>query len=186
MVEQKGVDLMLSALEEMLAANLQFIQLGSGDATFERAYQELARRFPHRMAVRIGFNEELSHRVEAGCDFFVMPSRFEPCGLNQMYSLHYGTVPIVRATGGLDDTVIDIRQDTELANGIKFDQYSSQALAKAFRKGLALYQEPELFHQFRMNGMAVDFSWIKTAEAFTSVYKTAVGTAESGAGAGRF
>jgi len=176
LVEQKGVDIMLGALEEMLTANIQFVQLGNGHASFERAYQELAKRFPSRMAVRIGFDESLSHRVEAGCDFFVMPSRFEPCGLNQMYSLHYGTIPIVRATGGLDDTVLDVRQEVEHANGIKFDQYSSQALAKAFRKALALYQEPELFHRFRMNGMAVDFSWSKTAQEFTSVYKTALGS----------
>jgi starch synthase len=175
LVEQKGVDIMLGALEEALTHNLQFVQLGSGHNSFEKAYQELARRFPSRMAVRIGFDEKLSHRVEAGCDFFVMPSRFEPCGLNQMYSLHYGTIPIVRATGGLDDTVIDVRQDVEHANGIKFDQYSSQALIKAFQKALALHQEAELFHHFRMNGMLADFSWSKTAQEFTSVYRHALG-----------
>jgi starch synthase len=181
LVEQKGVEVMLGALEEMLTANIQFIQLGSGEAAFEKAYLELAKRFPSLMAVRIGFDEGLSHRVEAGCDFFVMPSRFEPCGLNQMYSLHYGTVPIVRATGGLDDTVIDIRENAGLADGIKFDSYSSQALAKAFRKALALYQEPELFQRFRINGMAKDFSWVRTAEKFGTVYRSAVGVSEGGA-----
>src|ERR1041384_8060068 len=97
LVEQKGVDIMLSAMEEMLHTNIQFIHLSSGAVVFQRAYLDLARRFPGRAAVRVGFDEGLSHRIEAGSDFFLMPSRFEPCGLNQMYSLHYGTVPIVRA-----------------------------------------------------------------------------------------
>jgi starch synthase len=174
LVEQKGVDIMLGALEEMLTTNIQFVQLGSGESGFERAYQELAKRHPERMAVRIGFEELLSHRVEAGCDFFVMPSRFEPCGLNQMYSLHYGTVPIVRAVGGLDDTVIDVRENVDAANGIKFDLYSSQALAKAFRKALALYQEPELLQRFRLNGMTANLSWERTAEGFKEVYARAL------------
>lgn len=173
LVEQKGVDIMLGALEEMLSANIQFVQLGTGAPAFQRAYEELARRFPDRVAVRIGFDEGLSHRIEAGCDFFVMPSRFEPCGLNQMYSLRYGTIPIVRATGGLDDTVIDIREDAQKADGIKFHEYSSQALAKGMRNALAVYENPELLHQFRMNAMAADFSWDRTAAEFASVYRRA-------------
>jgi len=104
LVDQKGMDILLGALEEMLSANLQFVLLGAGEPAFERAFEHLARRFPSRAAVRIGFDEGLSHRIEAGCDFLLMPSRFEPCGLNQMYSLRYGTVPVVRRTGGLDDT----------------------------------------------------------------------------------
>lgn len=171
LVEQKGVPILLGALEHLLATNIQFVQLGNGEPAYEKAYQDLARRFPSRIAVRIGFDEGLSHRVEAACDFFVMPSRFEPCGLNQMYSLRYGTVPIVRAIGGLDDTVIDVRENAELANGIKFKEYSSQALIKCFRKALALYREPELFNRFRLNGMAVDFSWDRTAEQFVQLYR---------------
>ena len=111
LAEQKGVEIMLGALEEMLSARLQFVAVGSGAPAFQRAYQDLARRYPSQVAVRIGFDEGLSHRIEAGCDFFLMPSRFEPCGLNQMYGLRYGTIPIVRTTGGLDDTVIDVRED---------------------------------------------------------------------------
>ena len=107
LVEQKGIDILLAAMAEMLAANLQFVLLGTGSPTFELACQALARRFPSRAAVRIGFDEALSHRIEAGCDFFLMPSCFEPCGLNQMYGLRYGAIPIVRAIGGLDDTVIE-------------------------------------------------------------------------------
>jgi starch synthase len=170
MVGQKGVDILLGALEEMLAGNIQFVQLGSGAPAFERAFLDLAKRYPDRASVRIGYDEGLSHRLEAGCDFFLMPSRFEPCGLNQMYSLRYGTVPIVRATGGLQDTVIDVREDPDKADGIKFEDYSTGALAKAIRKALALYQEPEWLHWFRLNGMAVDFSWDQTARKFLELY----------------
>jgi starch synthase len=100
-----------------------------------------------------------------------MPSRFEPCGLNQMYGLRYGTIPVVRATGGLDDTVIDVREDPGQANGIKFIEYSAAALAKAIRKALALYQEPALLKRFRTNAMAADFSWDRTVAQYLKVYE---------------
>ena len=119
LAEQKGVDIQLGALEEMLSADMQFVLLGSGSPAYERGYHELARRFPAKVAVRVGYDEGLAHRIEAGCDFYLMPSRFEPSGLNQMYSLRYGTIPIVRAAGGLDDSVIDFTQDAARANGIK-------------------------------------------------------------------
>jgi starch synthase len=173
LAEQKGVEIMLGALEEMLSTKLQFVAIGSGAPAFQRAYQELARRFPSQVAVRIGFDEGLSHRIEAGSDFFLMPSRFEPCGLNQMYGLRYGTIPIVRTTGGLDDTVVDIRDDDARANGIKFIEYSGPALAKGIRKALALYEEPELLHRFRLNAMAADFSWDRTVGEYLKVYEKA-------------
>jgi starch synthase len=170
MVEQKGVDIMLGALEQMLSSNIQFVQIGSGAAQYQRAFQDLARSFPDRAAVRVGFDEAVSHRIEAGCDFFLMPSRFEPCGLNQMYSLRYGTIPIVRATGGLDDTVVDPKENLQTADGIKFQEYSSQALAKAVRKAVALFEAPDVFHQFRINAMTADFSWTRTAAEFLDLY----------------
>jgi starch synthase len=173
LVEQKGMDILLGALEEMLSAKLQFVLLGTGDGTFQRAFEHLARRFPAQVAVRIGHDEALAHRIEAGCDFFLMPSRFEPCGLNQMYSLRYGTVPIVRRTGGLDDTVTDVQDDTENANGIKFTEYSAHALAKAIRKALALFCEKALLEHFRRNGMAKDFSWTRTVSEYLKVYEKA-------------
>jgi len=179
LVEQKGVDIMLGALEEMLQAGFQFVLLGTGAPEFQLAYRDLARRFPQKVAVRIGFDEGLSHRIEAGCDFFIMPSRFEPCGLNQMYSLRYGTIPIVRATGGLDDTVTDPRDDPEKANGIKFSECSAPALAKAIRKALALYGETDLLHKFRHQAMTADFSWSRTAVDYMKVYLTAGNEKES-------
>ncbi|MGO8767090.1 MAG: glycogen synthase GlgA [Limisphaerales bacterium] len=171
LAEQKGVDIELGALEEMLSAEMQFVLLGSGSTAYERGYLELARRFPGKVAVRIGYNEGLSHRIEAASDFYIMPSRFEPSGLNQMYSLRYGSIPIVRATGGLDDSVIDLKENSERATGIKFRDLSARSLAKAVRKALALYQQPELFRKFRRNGMKADFSWEKTVGQYIAVYE---------------
>ncbi len=172
LAEQKGVDIELGALQEMLSANIQFILLGSGSPAYERGYQDLARRFPQKVAVQFGYNEALSHRIEAGSDFFIMPSHFEPCGLNQMYSLRYGTIPIVRATGGLDDSVVDFTQDTQHATGIKFHEYSASALAKAMRKALVIYSEPALLRRFRKNAMKADFSWDKTINEYLRAYKS--------------
>ena len=172
LAEQKGVDIQLAALEEMLVTDIQFCLLGSGSPEFERGYRNLARRHPAKAAIRIGYDETLSHRIEAGCDFFLMPSRFEPCGLNQMYSLRYGTIPIVRATGGLDDSVVDFSESPAKANGIKFFDYSARALAKAIRKSIAIYETPELLKKFRRNGMKADFSWESTVHHYLDAYKS--------------
>ncbi|MGA2868438.1 MAG: glycogen synthase GlgA [Verrucomicrobiota bacterium] len=173
LAEQKGVDIQLGALAEMLSAKMQFVLLGSGSPDYERGYHTLARRFPEQVAVRIGYDEKLAHQIEAACDFYLMPSQFEPCGLNQMYSLRYGAIPIVRATGGLDDSVIDYAQDAKLANGIKFNEYSPHALAKAIRKALAIYAQPELLRRYRRNAMKADFSWEKTVDEYLRVYELA-------------
>jgi starch synthase len=173
LAEQKGVDIELGALAEMLSSDIQFVLLGSGSPAFERGYQELAARFPDKVALRFGYDEALSHRIEAACDFFLMPSQFEPCGLNQMYSLRYGTIPVVRATGGLDDSVIDFTQDAAHANGIKFQEYSARALAKAIRKALVIYNQPALLRRFRQNAMRADFSWDKTVGKYLKIYETA-------------
>ncbi|HTY86068.1 MAG TPA: glycogen synthase GlgA [Candidatus Acidoferrum sp.] len=173
LAEQKGMDIKLGALEEMLRADIQFALLGSGATTYERAYLNLARRFPAKVAACVGYDEGLSHRIEAGCDFYIMPSRFEPSGLNQMYSLRYGTIPIVRAVGGLDDSVIDMTEDAARANGIKFRAYSARALAKAIRKALALYHQPALLRRYRQNAMRADFSWDRTVGEYLEVYEAA-------------
>jgi starch synthase len=173
LAEQKGVDIQLGALEEMLSANMQFVLLGSGSSAYERGYSELARRFPSKVAVRVDYDECLAHRIEAACDFYIMPSRFEPSGLNQMYSLRYGAIPIVRATGGLDDSVVDLTEDMKRANGIKFYEYSARALAKAIRKALALYQKPDLLRQYQRNAMKTVFSWEQTVREYLKAYSVA-------------
>ncbi len=174
LADQKGVDIQLGALQEMLSAPMQFILLGSGAPHFERAYTELQRRHPDQVGIRLGFDQALSHRIEAGADFFLMPSRFEPCGLNQMYSQRYGTIPIVRRTGGLDDSITDITDNPELADGIKFGEYTSRALAKAIRKALVLYENPPLLAHFRRNGMQADFSWERTTGEYMRVFEQAL------------
>ena len=173
LAEQKGVDIQLGALEEMLNADMQFVLLGSGASNYERGYAELARRFPSKTAIRVDYDEALAHRIEAACDFYVMPSRYEPSGLNQMYSLRYGAVPIVRATGGLDDSVIDFTEDPKLVCGIKFFEYSARALAKAIRKALALYQQPELLLQYRCNAMKTVFPWDRAVREYLKAYELA-------------
>jgi starch synthase len=171
LADQKGMDIQLGALEEMLAADMQFVLLGSGSAEFEKGFRKLAERYPTKAAVKIGFNVGLSHRIEAGCDFFLMPSRFEPCGLNQMYSLRYGTIPIVRITGGLDDSVTDISENAEAADGIKFAEYSIRALAKSIRKALVLFQNKPLLAHYIGNAMRKNFSWERTAKEYDAFYK---------------
>lgn len=174
LADQKGIDITIAALEEMLSSRMQFVALGSGDPQFERGLKRLAARYPDKVAVKIGYDHGLAHRIEAGCDFFIMPSRFEPCGLNQMYSLRYGTIPIVRVTGGLDDSVTDISEDTETADGIKFFDYSARALTKAIRKALVLYEDKELLAHYRQNGMQADFSWEHTTHEYEQAYRRAV------------
>jgi starch synthase len=168
---QKGLVIALGALEEMLATPMQFVSLGSGERDLEAATLALMQRHPDKVSCRVRFDVALSHRIEAGCDFFLMPSRFEPCGLNQMYSLRYGTIPIVRRTGGLDDTVVDARDDPHHADGIKFEEFSSRALAKAMQKALALYSVPEWLTFYRRNAMAADFSWERTRVAYEQLYQ---------------
>jgi starch synthase len=171
LADQKGVDILLGALEEMVDNDLQFALLGSGSPAYEKAFQELAGRFPGKVAVRIGFDQGLSHRIEAGADFFLMPSRYEPCGLNQMYSQRYGTIPVVRVTGGLDDSVIGDAEDARRATGFKFAEYSAPALARTIRQALTLFQDKKRLRQYRVNGMTADFSWERTVEQYQRVYE---------------
>lgn len=175
LADQKGFDILIPALPHLVNESAQFISLGSGDPRYESALLDLARRYPDRIAVRIGFDTRLSHRIEAGADFFVMPSRFEPSGLNQLYSLRYGAIPVVRATGGLDDSVVDITEDLDRVNGIKFHDYSAPALLKALHKALALHPKPRLLEFYRVNGMEADFSWRKTVADYQRIYDRIAG-----------
>ncbi|HYV48723.1 MAG TPA: glycogen synthase GlgA [Myxococcaceae bacterium] len=172
LVDQKGVDLLVSAMHGALAEwQLNFIALGSGDSRLEHSLNELRARYPDRVGVYVGFDTKLSHLIEAGSDFFCMPSRYEPCGLNQMYSLRYGTVPIVRATGGLDDTVVDVGHPAE-GTGIKFDHFTRDDLHHALWRGLHLYGHPEWLDQVRRRGMRADFSWERSAKKYESLYQS--------------
>jgi starch synthase len=167
----KGLDLILGAREFFEKENCRLVVLGGGEKKYEVLIREFAAAMPAKVGVCVKHDEAMSHLVEAGADFFLMPSLFEPCGLNQMYSLRYGTIPIVRATGGLDDSVIDWTQNPRLATGIKFFEYNSRSLAKAIRKALVLFNQPKLFQICRRNAMKADFSWERTVHNYVSVYE---------------
>ncbi|AGC42654.1 glycogen synthase [Myxococcus stipitatus DSM 14675] len=163
---QKGTDLLLEVLPTALQADIRFVGVGSGEPELEEGLRALQARYPKQVGVHVGFDARLSHLVEAGADFFLMPSRYEPCGLNQMYSLRYGTVPIVRATGGLVDTV----EGGLGGNGLVFEAFHRAALLAAFRRALALYADPPRLVDFQRRGMDKDFSWDVSARRYEAVY----------------
>lgn len=184
LVEQKGVDLVAELIERWSDRALQWALLGSGELQWERRLQALAAAWPERVAVRIGYDEGLAHRLEAGGDLFLMPSRFEPCGLNQMYSQRYGTVPVVRSTGGLADSVVDVfaAGSGAAGTGLVFDAPEAEALATALERGLPLYRNRAAWHALQRNAMAADFGWRRSAEAYLEVYRRALAAAGGGHG----
>jgi starch synthase len=169
MVEQKGVDLLQAVLPRVLEQGARAVVLGSGEPAFEAKWRELAARFPTRLGVRVGFDNVLAHLIEAGSDFFLMPSRFEPCGLNQMYSLLYGAVPVVREVGGLRDTVVDISRSG--GTGIVFSEPTAEGLARAVLRAIELFRQPDAYRQVQRRGMAQDFSWERSAKAYEALYR---------------
>jgi len=173
LVEQKGIDLIMDCLPEMLTHPLQFVLLGNGDKEFEQRLHDFAASHPDKLSINIGYDETLAHLIEAGVDIFLMPSRFEPCGLNQIYSLRYGTVPIVRKTGGLADTVVDALPETlqnNTATGFVFDEASPGTLMEAIKRALLLYSYPKSWKQLQINGMKKDYSWAKSAQQYADLY----------------
>jgi starch synthase len=171
LARQKGIDLILDVLPELMATGAQLAVLGSGELELEERLRAAAARYPGQLGLYIGFQPRLAHRAEAGADFFLMPSRYEPCGLNQMYSLLYGTVPVVRATGGLDDTVQDLSLPE--GDGFKFTDFVPEALMWAVRRALALYAKPAELEAARQRGMGHDFSWKRSAQQYIGLYETA-------------
>lgn len=173
LVEQKGVDLILSQMNQLLAQDCQLVILGSGFHSYEEALKNIAKQHPHKVSVTIGYNEAFAHQIEASADIFLMPSIFEPCGLNQMYSLRYGTLPVVNAVGGLRDTVNERPLDdigTE-GNGFVFHTATSEELHLAIKRALACYKQPELWKKLQQNAMNQDFSWEKSAERYEEIYE---------------
>ncbi|MDR7401958.1 MAG: glycogen synthase GlgA [Armatimonadota bacterium] len=180
LVEQKGIDLVVAAAPEILARGAQLVVLGTGEPRYEQMLQDLARRESGRVAVRIGFDDALAHRIEAGADLFVMPSRYEPSGLNQLYSLRYGTVPVVRRTGGLADSIVDATPDAleaGTATGFVFDAYSPEALATAVARALEVYRTPALWKRLQRAGMSADFSWQAAARRYLDLYERTLAAA---------
>jgi starch synthase len=174
LTEQKGFDLLIAAAPALVAAAASLVVLGRGDAALEAALVELARRLPRRVSVAIGYDERLAHAIEAGADAFVMPSRFEPCGMNQMYSQVYGTPPIVRATGGLADTVVDCTPEAlaaGTASGFVFAGADVESLAAALRRACATFADRATWRRLQRNGMRKDFSWNASARGYLRLYE---------------
>jgi starch synthase len=172
-VDQKGFDLIADVAAELMKENIALVALGSGQPEYEKLFKSLADKYSTRVSVKIGYDNTLAHKVEAGADLFLMPSRYEPCGLNQIYSLRYGTVPVVRATGGLDDTIQNFSVKTQQGTGFKFDEYDGGALLGSLRAALKAYREPKVWHVIQANGMAKDYSWKASAAAYVTLYEAA-------------
>jgi starch synthase len=170
LTSQKGYDLIQQAAWPIVESGAFFIALGAGAQVYEDFLQSLHDARPHQVGIYKGLNEPLAHLIEAGADIYLMPSHFEPCGLNQMYSLRYGTVPVVRATGGLDDTVQDFDRVTRRGNGFKFRDYSAHSMLEKIYEALYCYGEPELWETVKRNGMSVDNSWDAAAWNYIAVY----------------
>ena len=168
---QKGFDLISQVADRLAREEMIVVALGSGDKEYEDLFRRLNKQYPQRFAVKVAYDNKLAHKIEAGADMFLMPSRYEPCGLNQIYSLHYGTVPIVRATGGLDDTIENWDPNTKRGTGFKFTEYSGEALLTALRAALLAYKDAESWQVLMRNGMAKDFSWTASAREYVKVFE---------------
>jgi starch synthase len=179
LTEQKGLDLLLALGDALPELPAQLVLLGSGDPGLQDGFLALAEKLPGHVAVRLGFDETLAHRIEAGADCFLMPSRFEPCGLSQMYSLRYGTPPLVHATGGLADTVVDVNEATladKTGNGFVMTDSSADALWQAMQRVATAWHNKRLWQRIQQNGMRCDFSWSHAAAEYSRLYADALGS----------
>jgi starch synthase len=173
-VPQKGFDLIQQVADRMAMEDLILVVLGNGQKEYEDLFRRLARQYPQKFAVKIAYDNTLAHKIEAGSDIYLMPSHYEPCGLNQIYSLKYGTVPVVRATGGLDDTVEQFDPKTLKGTGFKFREYSGEAMLDCLRVAAALFRDnPDAWQALMRNGMAQDYSWTNSAREYVKVYERA-------------
>jgi starch synthase len=181
MIDQKGFDLIAALADELVTLEAAFVVLGTGDPRYQDLWRQLTAQYPDRIAARIGFDERLAHLIEGGADLFLMPSRFEPCGLNQMYSLRYGTVPVVRHVGGLADTVVDQAAPSVGSvrpNGFVFQDYTPEALLGTLRRALGLFQNREAWRVLQVAGMEADHSWDRSAGEYVKIYNWAVSKGE--------
>jgi starch synthase len=175
LAHQKMADVILETIPAMVGAGAQLALIGEGDPALEAAFKALEGRYPRNLAVRIGYQERLAHRLQAGADILLAPARFEPCGLTQLYALRYGTAPVVRRTGGLADTVMDIGLTECAATGFVFEDATSTGLMGAVERALALYREPLAWRRMQLKGMEEDFGWTVSAERYTKLYHEASG-----------
>lgn len=174
LADQKGLDILTSALPEIMSLGLQLVILGTGDEKYHRILSDAAGRYSKKMRVLLRYDDSLAKNLYAGCDMFLMPSRYEPCGLGQMIAMRYGTVPVVRRTGGLSDTVADYNPKTGRGTGFLFEEYSAPALIACLRRALEVYRDGSKWKRLVQNGMKQDFSWERSAEEYAKVYRKAM------------
>ena len=172
--EQKGFDLIAAIMEKLMELGPQCVLLGTGKEKYHLLLENLQKKYPQQLGVKIAFDNALAHKIEAGADMFLMPSRYEPCGLNQIYSLKYGTVPIVRATGGLDDTIQDFSPLSAEGNGFKFRDYAASGLLETIQRALRAYRDRPLWEKLMVRGMSADFSWKRSASEYLKVYQETI------------
>jgi len=174
LADQKGFDLLAQVLPQLMTQELMVVILGTGEERYHRWLAAEAPKYPGKLGVMVAFDNQLAHLIEAGADMFLMPSRYEPCGLNQIYSMKYGTIPVVRATGGLADTVTPVGRPIEPGTGFVFDDYDPEAFLKAIHTALEAYKDQKLWRRLMQNAMAQDFSWTKSARAYLELYRQLV------------
>ena len=173
-VQQKGFDLIHQVADRLAMEEMILVVLGSGQREYEDMFRRLNKQYPQKVAIKVAYDNALAHKIEAGSDIYLMPSHYEPCGLNQIYSLRYGTVPVVRATGGLDDTVEQFDPRTQKGTGFKFREYSGEAMLDSLKGAITLYRDnPEAWRALMRNGMAQDYSWMNSAREYVKVYDRA-------------
>ncbi|MDA8226664.1 MAG: glycogen synthase GlgA [Desulfitobacterium hafniense] len=175
LTEQKGIDLLAHILEEIMDLDVQLVILGAGNMYYENRLHCLAEKYPEKLAVRTTYSDELAHKIFAGADLFIMPSRFEPCGMSQMMAMHYGAVPVVRNTGGLSDTVISYDNDAERGNGFSFGNYNAHELLYVIQRAIKLFREDQqAWKRIQDNAMHSDFSWEHSAQEYIKIYRSLV------------
>lgn len=172
LVEDKGLDLVMRIMDELVDDEVQLVLVGTGDAGYEDAFRELAYRHPNKVSANIMFNEALAHKVYAASDMFLMPSRYEPCGLSQLIALRYGSIPIVRETGGLKDTVHPFNKYSRQGNGLTFPNFNAHELLFTMKRALGYYEDDSVWDQLVHNAMTSDYSWNQSADAYISLYES--------------
>jgi starch synthase len=184
LADQKGLDLVAAIADRFLGMDVQFVLLGTGDPKYHVQFEEIGRRYPQKAGITIGFDDALAHQIEAGADAFLMPSRYEPCGLNQLYSLRYGTVPVVRRTGGLADSIQDATPTAIITGdgtGFVFVEPTPDSLLDAIRRCISVYEDFDSWRKIQTNGMKKDFSWYTAAKEYVKLYEKAIQKRRTGA-----
>jgi starch synthase len=169
---QKGLDILIDIIDDIMALNVGLVLLGSGDADIQAGIKKAADRHQGKIGLYLGHHESLAHRIMAGADIFLIPSRYEPCGLTQMYALKYGTIPVVRATGGLNDTITPFDEKKREGNGFTFGPFHSGAFLKAINRAVSLFHDSKMWKTLIYNGMKADFSWDRSAEKYVEIYRS--------------